>query len=267
VKAKQIESLNIEKKEQEIKKERTKTEHIYQTEIDTQKKEIDRLEKLEISLRNEEATIKLKKQNLDKEWENAEATAKKDIDNEREKLQNAKEPIQQEINKLQAMLNNTDGSLISWMEQNIHGWENNIGKVANENILYNRDLNPQKNDKSSKSFYGIDIDLDKAEKLYRTPADIKKEINEKEKTIHDLEQNTKKKIEEINSIYEEQKKNFLSRQKALHEEEDNNRAALLVLPNEKKRRQCKTHRISEKRRGTQRAKAKRDREKNHTNSQ
>jgi chromosome segregation ATPase len=64
-----------------------------------------------------------------------------------------------EIEKLDDMLSRQKGSLIEWLGENVNGWEENIGKVLDEDsVLYNTALNPQLLEKTD-SIYGIKIDI------------------------------------------------------------------------------------------------------------
>ena len=43
----------------------------------------------------------------------------------------------------------TKGSLYEWLKENKHDWEQNIGKVIDEeNVLYQTGLHPEKGDRS-----------------------------------------------------------------------------------------------------------------------
>ena len=72
------------------------------------------------------------------------------------------------------------------MGTNVANWEQNIGKVLDEEtVLYNTALNPQLvND--SNSIYGVKIDVENVEKNIRTPEEIQKEKLELEQTVSNL---------------------------------------------------------------------------------
>lgn len=78
-----------------------------------------------------------------------------------------------EIEKLDDMLSRQKGSLIEWLGENVNDWEENIGKVLDEDsVLYNTALNPQLSEKTD-SIYGIKIDTDNIDKVIKTPVEIR----------------------------------------------------------------------------------------------
>ena len=71
------------------------------------------------------------------------------------------------------MLSRQKGSLIEWLGENVNDWEENIGKVLDEDsVLYNTALNPQLSEKAD-SIYGIKIDTDNIDKVIKTPVEIR----------------------------------------------------------------------------------------------
>lgn len=90
------------------------------------------------------------------------------------------------IQKCEELIGKQKGSLIEWLGTNVANWEQNIGKVLDEEtVLYNTALNPQLvND--SNSIYGVKIDVENVEKNIRTPEEIQKEKLELEQTVSNL---------------------------------------------------------------------------------
>ena len=81
--------------------------------------------------------------------------------------------ISADIARFDDMLSRQKGSLIEWLTLNKPGWENNVGKVLDEDaVLYNTALNPQMSTPSD-SIYGIRIDVDNIEKTVKTPDELK----------------------------------------------------------------------------------------------
>ena len=94
--------------------------------------------------------------------------------------------ISADISKLDDMLSRQKGSLIEWLGENVSGWENNIGKVLDEDtVLYNTSLNPQMS-ASADGIYGIKIDVDNIEKTVKTPDELKAQKMASELKVEDL---------------------------------------------------------------------------------
>ena len=94
--------------------------------------------------------------------------------------------ISVDIAKLDDMLGRQRGSLIEWLTQNKHGWENNIGKVLDEDaVLYNTSLNPQMS-AFSDCIYGVKIDVDNIEKTVKTPDEVKAQKCVLEQKVEEL---------------------------------------------------------------------------------
>ena len=140
--------------------------------------------------------LKLFKESSDKQQEidrivNEVAMQRKDLEVSCDKdvtaIQNDIQQVSSEIERLTDMLSRQKGSLIEWLGDNVRGWEENIGKVLDENaVLYNTSLNPQKVE-ASDNLYGIKLNTDNIEKTIKTPDELKAQ-----KTLLEI------KIEELN---------------------------------------------------------------------
>lgn len=80
-----------------------------------------------------------------------------------------------------------------WLKENKKGWEENIGKLCDESILWQRGLFPQITIEGGNSFYGISINLDS---IHRPIKSIDDYIVEKE--------NGEKRLEEITAAMQRQ---------------------------------------------------------------
>ena len=90
------------------------------------------------------------------------------------------------IADIDGLLASMDDSLIQWLSQHKPGWEENIGKVADERtVLYAKNLYPSLT--KGDSLFGVDLDLSSLKMNVRTPAQLMKEKQQLEK-----ERDTKK---------------------------------------------------------------------------
>lgn len=95
--------------------------------------------------------------------------------------------LKQKIASIDKMLSDASGSFYEWLDGNVPGWENNIGKVAHEQrILYRKGLRPSLSAPTAVSFFGVSIDLDGIESTVRTPEFLRKEKETYEIAIDDI---------------------------------------------------------------------------------
>lgn len=118
----------------------------------------------------------------------------------------------------QQLLKRVQGSLCEWLDNNMEGWENNIGKIVDEkSVLYSQNLSPHKSEDTHDSLFGISLDLDSIEREVRTPSMIGESIamlekemaslsdyiiglrNEKERRIKEKEKEVKAGINSVES--------------------------------------------------------------------
>lgn len=84
--------------------------------------------------------------------------------------------LRNEINALHELKSSWEGSLIDWLEHNVPGWESNFGKVLDEDILYNKQLEPVKTGYTD-NIFGVQINLDALPKKVRTPRELDESID------------------------------------------------------------------------------------------
>ncbi len=98
-----------------------------------------------------------------------------------EEPRNRKTEVEAEMDKLTSLLERSKGSLAEWLDQNKKGWQENIGKVVDEEtVLYNNVLNPQLVSADSNSVYGVSLNLAAIERKFRTPEELKVQLAGKE---------------------------------------------------------------------------------------
>ena len=91
-----------------------------------------------------------------------------------------------EVEILDDLLSRQKGSLIEWLGENVKGWEENLGKVLDEDsVLYNTTLHPQLSENTG-TLYGIKIDTDNIDKVIKTPGEISLQKAELAQTVETL---------------------------------------------------------------------------------
>ena len=148
------------------------------------------------------------------EYDKKEAEINADYTRQLDKKQKQTDAVVEQIQTIDALLNRTKGSLYEWLENNKPDWEQNIGKVINEEkILYQTGLHPQKADGAS--LYGVKLDLVDFPLNVRKPKQLKDEkdalenelkqakteyaeiFNSQEKAIEDLKRQFTPKIKDL----------------------------------------------------------------------
>ncbi len=97
------------------------------------------------------------------------------------------EAKEQEINSLQGLLDKASGSFMQWLNENVPGWENGIGKIVDEeSVLYNTNLSPSLVSSDSNTVFGISIDTSSLKKRFRTKKEIEDDIENVKAYIEEL---------------------------------------------------------------------------------
>lgn len=103
-----------------------------------------------------------------------------ECERETARIEATRQTVEKEIGKLEELLEHQSGSLIEWLGENVKGWEDNIGKVLDEeSVMYNQSLNPRM-EPGGDSVYGLKIDLTNIQRNIKRPEDVRREKIEKE---------------------------------------------------------------------------------------
>lgn len=142
---------------------------------------------VETEIKEVELRIETLRQEAEKELEIADLKYQASLEGPKKQ----KADVEAEIRKIQNLLEKSKGSFSEWLDQNRKGWQENIGKVVDEEtILYNNVLNPQlvadSSSLSSASLYGVSINLAAVERKFRTPKELKEQLAEKEQLRADI---------------------------------------------------------------------------------
>lgn len=148
------------------------------------------------------------------EYDKKEAEINADYTRQLDKKQKQTDAVVEQIQTIDALIDSIKSSLYEWLEDNKPNWEQNIGKVINEErILYQTGLHPQKADGAS--LYGVKLDLMDFPLNVRKPKQLKDEkdalenklkqarteyaeiLNSQEKTIEDLKRLFTPKIKDL----------------------------------------------------------------------
>ncbi|GHT59290.1 ATP-binding protein [Bacteroidia bacterium] len=168
---------------QKIKRAETKNKRFYETEIEGCNKDIFELKSKISNAENTIVQAKKEQKNLETAWQLEEKGIKADNNREIEKQTEKQTKLKSKVAEIENKIENCKDSLYGWLGREIPDWQNTIGQVIDDNVLFNKNLNPQKaqsviagNDPQSPlNFYGINIDLQEIGKEIKTIADYENE--------------------------------------------------------------------------------------------
>jgi len=158
------------------------------------------------------------------EYDKQEAETTAEYQRKSEEKQAEIDKCTEQITAVDRLLERTKGSLYEWLEENKTDWEQNIGKVINEEkVLYQTGLHPQKTEGAS--LYGVKLDLTDLPLNVRKPKQLMEEMEKLEKEQkrvkeewHQIQQQREKSIEALKRQFAPQIKEF-RQQKSLAETE------------------------------------------------
>ncbi len=130
-----------------------------------------------------------------------------DFARKQEKGQNELNLLQEELSHTMDILGRWKGSLYEWLEDNKPGWEDNIGKVVDEQqVLYAQGLSPEI--AAGGSLFGVSLNLDAIPVHHRTPDEYRalqkrqsESISAKKKEMAEMQQQCERELEAVHKSY------------------------------------------------------------------
>lgn len=178
--------------EQKIEKERIKAARFFENDISDKNSIKKQFEDSVARLESEKQIIQHDKDTLIREEDSGLKEIESTFSVKIDAFRKESEQISEEIAKSQHLLDNYNGSFYEWLDKNVQGWEDTIGRVADEaSVLYSRALSPEKVQEGTDSLYGIRVDLASVERKAMSPVELKEKISVLEKRQeeigHDIE--------------------------------------------------------------------------------
>ena len=228
-----IDLLKNEKSELEKEMLKLKFSQPYKEETDALNKEANNLAFREKELNGLIATTEAKINQLQTEYDKQEAEITADSKNKIDAKQQEMDEVAAKIAEINSLLNRTKGSLYEWLEENKRDWEQNIGKVVNEeSVLYQTGLHPQKDDGTS--LFGVKLDLIDLPLSVRKPTQLKEERDELELKLHSLQTAKKALTEQQEKLMNELKRRVAPKMRKLREQKSYHETELRVIPQKQK---------------------------------
>lgn len=168
------------------------------------------------------------------EYDKKEAKINTDYTHQLDKKQKQTDAVVEKIQTIDALLDRTKGSLYEWLEDNKPDWEQNIGKVINEErILYQTGLRPQKADEAS--LYGVKLDLMDFPLNVRKPKQLKDEKDALENKLKQLRTEYTEILNSQEKAIEDLKRQFTPKIKELRQQKSIAETELNMIPQKRKR--------------------------------
>ena len=138
-----------------------------------------------------------------------------------------------QISSIDKILVRIKGSLYEWLEDNQSDWEQNIGKVINEEkVLYQTGLHPQKTDGTS--LFGVKLDLTDLPLNVRKPKQLQEERAELEKQLRQEKSEYADILDKQAKAIEELKRQFIPKIKNLRQQKSLSETELNMVPQQRK---------------------------------
>ena len=154
-----------------------------------------------------------------------------------EQLKNDQLQLQSELDNINALLARYKGSLYEWLAQNKPQWEDNIGRVVDEErVLYAQGLSPV-NIEEGDSMYGVKIDLSHIEPTHHTPDDYRKRSKELDEQIADMKRRRNELLQNKEQNIQKISERLSDKIKPLKQEITNYSVRLDLIPQQRKDRQ------------------------------
>lgn len=196
----------------------------FQKEKNNLEQQINSLNLQEKDLEGKIATLKAEIERIQTDYDNKESKITDDYNHKIAERKAIAEAITEKIEAINAKLSSINGSFYEWLQDNKSDWEQNIGKIIDEdNVLYKAGLQPQITE--GNSLFGVEIDLTSIPLNVRKPKQLKEEKTALEKQLNDekseqtkLHNTFTQKIEELKCLFTPKIKE-LRKQKTQYETE------------------------------------------------
>jgi hypothetical protein len=181
--------------------------HPFSKEIESANEDIRQLKSREGELKRDYDLVHRDLELLRREGEMKCVQIEKDCKVRVDRLKEELEVMKGELASTDSMLARWKGSLYEWLAENKPGWEDNIGKVIDEQqVLYAQGLSPELS--ADGSLFGVNINLEAIPVHHRTPDDYRalrkqqaEAVKNKKKAIDDLLAKRGKDVDDLKKSY------------------------------------------------------------------
>ena len=165
---------------------------------------------LHMSKKNRINNAQLIIKELTLKWEEELQKGLKEKDEALMQLQAEHLQLRPRMDELETFLKNSKSTLQGWLKEHKKGWEENIGKLCDESILWQTNLSPKIVDEGT-SFYGISISLQDIERHIRSIDDYQAEHDKGIKRLAEIQAETLRLQQEKEALEEQLKAKYQPR--------------------------------------------------------
>ena len=167
--------LRGEEMQMKLKQQKMLHEEHYKKEISDCEAGIDELcrrdKELDLQICRQQIDIGQRRNECELKRKELEMAAQRSMD----AVRREKADVEGQLQALDALIEKRKGSFCDWLEQYNPGWQETIGKVADEeSVLYNHELNPRLTDDAG-TLFGVSLNLSAIDRSIRTPEEMKQE--------------------------------------------------------------------------------------------
>ncbi len=188
-------NINQEISQKQIELGQLKSEEKISANVQPYEKEIKQFEleitelKTKIYTSKSELAIKQNQVSaLQKEWQNTEKQFQSKFENFTKNIQKQIEHLKKEIEQIDKKLNIQEDAFYGFLDKNVPNWHLTFGKIVNENVLFQQELNPKLVNPSDNTIFGVQIDLEKLPPISKSIEQYQTEKLEKLNKIKELEE-------------------------------------------------------------------------------
>ncbi len=200
-----------------LKKQKAQLQRYFEQELDAVRQDIAELNQKIKNTTTEIANSKNQTETLQKQWELDQEKSEAGYERKIEKLREDGKQYIAAVSTIEAKLEKNKDSLYGWLNNNMPGWENTVGKVIDEEqVLFHAGLAPQLADAGNDSLFGLKIDLDEVQRVVKTVADYERDRDEWLKKADANRTNVNKLVEEKNDASDKLKSRYQGKIKELN---------------------------------------------------
>lgn len=226
---------NIKSEQNDCDKELLKLKYInpFKEEKDVLNRQLNELCLKEKELQGFIAAKSAEVNRLQTKYEKQELETRANFQRPMDDKQAQMDSIAEQIAAIDKILDRTKGSLYEWLEENKKDWEQNIGKVINEEkTLYQTGLHPQMVEGTS--LYGVRLDLADLPLNVRKPKQLQEEKTALENKRKGVKAELLRLLEERDKAIEDLKQQFSPKVKAFRQQKSLAEAELNMIPQQRK---------------------------------
>lgn len=169
-----------------------KNEQLFQKEITAIRNRLIESEPFMQKIKNNVEAANLRIEKIIDQWHKELEKKENEANSSRNILKEQINELRNQIEKISSYIENSKNSFYGWLNNNVDGWEETIGKVCNDSVLHQSNLAPLRMDSSADSLFGVKIELNEIDCQVKTIEDYLQEKEESEQKIVECTNKTAK---------------------------------------------------------------------------